>query len=246
MLNTTPDRLLIGRLPEDMPFDQAILGDTRVAGSWGRGATGNTVVLAVPHDLEAAQDTLHERLLASGFDSWPSLSGAFGFTAEPHIRSISACSERALLHSTAYPGEGRGRGYLVVTWTRLDGMGRCGVPDTAGLLDKTPIPLLDPPNGVLVHVTGASYDGFRRSYDNDALLVTGRPIAEMMDHYAAQLQRRGAVLNGQQTSDFAIIRHFAFRDDEGTTWDGELVMTQGLRGSTPVIHSTIRMWNAGR
>lgn len=82
-------------------------------------------------------------------------------------------------------------------------------------------------------------------FQSDAVLLTGRPMPPILEHYTRELERHGFTLGELESADFAANQPFTWTDEEGRPWEGELLLVRGRQGRNPVIHATLRMRQVG-
>lgn len=244
LLQTTPDRLIVGDLPGDAPFDRAALEGMRLVGSLSVDGLPSHAVIAVDGDLHEARMQLRDRLLDAEFTPFPAPGVTHGFLqTRTRFTSISLCKGPVWLHDESFPAPNAPTGgHLRLTWIRQDA-GACSGQTTGFLqpdmMSGNPLPGLVPPTDVRVEITGANAGP--SGVSSHAALTTNRSLGSLMAHYSAELERAGARLAEPLTAPFASSRPFAMtvRDAE---WEGEIVLTRSERNAGPSIHAVLRMW----
>lgn len=255
LLDTAPDGLLLGRLPDNAPFGQDIVAGMRIVGAAFRSNGSGSAVLAVTGDSNEAEALIRDRLLAAGWTRPLSELRPFGggFMSSVGPGPSNLClGEVYLTVSNPSTGGPPGGSYMRVNWNRLEGgYGPCAPPDRSTVGYTTQIPALQSPEGILVRAVGVGASVYRAfgptgepsELRTEAVLLTGRPMPPILEHYSTELTRHGFMLGELESADFAMNQVFTWTDDRGQAWEGELLLVRGRHGRSPAIHATLRMRN---
>lgn len=220
--------ILIGGLPEDLPFPLAIPEDAVVLGSVVQEPPFGITIIA-DTQLSAEEVTAFYAGALSG-DDWQEATNygpTGGFVTQP-AQGATYCygDDEASLNFSAMELPDGGTDLRLYIQIIEDGLyGPCQqVPyedPAAGL-----IPLLIAPEGVQMQATGGGGGGGGASYEQSmtAVLLTDMSPRALAEHFAAQLVEAGWVLQVEDSGEGAAWSNWLVTDEDGDVWSGLLMI----------------------
>ncbi|MEJ2556047.1 MAG: hypothetical protein P8186_07450 [Anaerolineae bacterium] len=214
-------QILVGKLPPALPIELSLPEKARVIGSLVRGDHDVQIVLDVDQPADAVVAFYRAQLEPAGWQEfdWPVRPGGFGYGWVMFCQSRRGPS----LTVSAFEAEG--------AWTdiRLNlqtdrRQSPCAVPDRAYGRMMSPIPNLRAPAGARMYWGGSSGGGGGNSWHSTATLETGLEAAALAAEYNQQLQAAGWETVDQERAGSSAWSTWRFRDDEGDTWAGTLLI----------------------
>jgi hypothetical protein len=213
-------QILVGQLPPALPIELPLPEKARIIGSLVRGDHGVQIVLDVDQPADAVVAFYRAQLEPAGWQEfdWPMRPGGFGFGWVIFCQSRRGPS----LTVSAFEAEG------VWTDVRLNlqtdpHQSPCAMPDRAYGRITSPIPNLQAPARARMYGGGSSGGG-GNSWHSTATLETGLDAAALATHYKQQLQAAGWEIVDQGRAGSSAWSTWRFRDDEGDTWVGTLLI----------------------
>ena len=228
---TEDTTILIGALPDELPFDLPLPNDAQIVGS---------IVRSDSHSIEIIADSALEPDAVVAFfddalaDGWESAQGGMmpvgGFVENPFTMGQFCYNEgEAALNinaSSAPSGMTDIRFYIISPGDAYmcAGGSEMAVQDAFRLL-----PRLTTPEGVelLPGSGGGGGGGFpgRRSASSTANLTTERPLQDIADDYNAQLVDAGWEQSDSAVSGGVAWSGWTFTDETGARWGGTFTIT---------------------
>ncbi len=215
--------LLVGRLPDPLPFDVPLPERSRIAGS-AVSADYVNIVLDVDMSPEEARSFYQERMPAAGWtESEPFDHGQGGFiSARPNIPLTFCRGAR-----DPWVAIRIGPGHDGVTDVRVDlNLDARYSPYAARRGRRAPlfsrIPTLAPPPGARQNSEGASA-GDDRAHAT-ALLETDLALPAVAAHYSAHLEGSGWARRDEGASGPGAWSLWTFQDEDGDDWRGEFII----------------------
>ena len=218
-------RIFIGEVPNGVPAADLPPKPVTVLGGMSAGAY-RTVVFVYPSADSDPASTFMKFLVGAG---WTRPAVAFqrsGFVEAGalHSRSGTLCRDSARV--TVIPLRGAPSGSA---WVRADfyperGMSPCTQRPRMEFLEELVFPVLEAPAGS--RTLGTSGTGGSLDWrDISTSLQTSLTPAQLLAHYAAQLQKGGWIVGTALTSDSLGAQRVTTKDTKGHEWTGALVVS---------------------
>lgn len=220
---TQNPQLLVGRLPDALPFELPLPDDSRLFGSLQRSASHAEVIFDTPLPEQEIIAFYRERMTAAGWqedEPFPGMRQS-GFV---HTRlgagALSHWYQGArgpTLHVQAFTGQG-GRTDVRLN---LDLSGRNYPAQQARMqrrhmMGHDFLPPLQPPTGAAQ--MGGGGGGGSDSYYSSATLETDADLTELIPHYAGQLEQAGWTRTDGGQSGPVGWHSWTFQDEDGEPW----------------------------
>ncbi len=216
-------RLMIGTIPEDLPFELPIPESSRIIGSIVRGDNaGAQIILDVPLNSEEVINFYHEALIEegwmvslehAGFVSAPWPSQTFCYNDDEVVLNLSA------VEILDEPTDVRIHIQSPAHYSVCDPEGVYGMDESYGL-----IPSLKPPPGALF-LSGGSGSG-QDEASATASLKTDLTAEDLANHYGVQLSEEGWTLGERGTSEQVSWSSWTIRYEDGDEWGGSLIILE--------------------
>jgi hypothetical protein len=224
---TTPE-IVVGRLPDKLPFDIPRPDNARIVGSLARPSIG-TVVFALPQSPRDASKAYTELLLRAGWDDRGNQVG--GFEPPPMIYSGPFCKGDDKSISTSVAERPDGQTSLQVRYATDQRYSGCAERERRGSLgteERGPMPLLDPPRDA--KILGSSVGGSRDYTEASARIKGGLAPPQLVAHYATQLRASGWAPASDAASGDVSAQTWTVEDRHGKKWIG-LFVASSMPGS---------------
>ncbi len=219
-------RIMIGLLPEDLPFELPIPEGSRIIGSIVRGDPAETeIVLDVPLNSEEVISFYHEALIEEGWTVPPEQAFSSGFVSAPWpSHTLCYNDDEVVLYLSAVeipdePTDVRINIQSPDHYSVCDPEGVYGVDDSYGL-----IPTLKPPPGALF-LSGGSGGG-QDEASITASLKTDLTAEDLANHYGVQLSEAGWTPGERGTSEQVSWSSWTIKDEDGDEWGGVLIILE--------------------
>jgi hypothetical protein len=219
-------RIMIGLLPEDLPFELPIPEGSRIIGSIVRGdPTGTEIILDAPLDPEEVISFYHEALIEEGWAVPPEQAYSAGFVSAPwpsHTLCYNDDEVVLAMSAVEIPGEPTDVRINIQSPAQhspCDPEGVYGVDDSYGL-----IPTLMPPPGALF-LSGSSGSG-QDEASVTATLIIDLTVEDLANHYGMQLSEEGWTPGERGTSEQVSWSSWTIKDEDGDEWGGVLIILE--------------------
>jgi hypothetical protein len=241
-------RVLVGRLPEDLPEIVRSGSGRRVVGSMVYPLMSISALVA-PGNRAALEREWGHRLSEAGWRSQqPPMESRGGFLAPAtddmiDLKQLCAPDNSAMLAISAAP---RGADSVVVTMVRARGMmaSACGAGAMRVGMQRQDLelPILTPPEGVTLGRSGTgSGGGEPNSY---ARARTGLPPTTLLEHYAAQMAAAGWVPGTAVVGDDVAAQTFSRSSQPGSRPANAVLTATRLSPGEVDLH--LRVMRPGR
>lgn len=220
---TRPPVIVVGRLPDEMPFEVPRPAHARIVGAISRPRTG-TIVLAVRERPLEAMKKYRELLRQSGWDD-PGRERGSGFQPSPIVHSGTFCrgDDRSIATTAAERSDEET--FLQVRYSDSDdNYSPCHPRQIENMaLDRGPLPTFYPPQNT--SIIDAQGGGGMNHTEASARLRTALRPADLVAHYGAQLRSDGWVAGSDALGKDVVAQSWRVEDRSGTGWLGVLVAT---------------------
>jgi hypothetical protein len=223
---TQNPRLLIGQLPDTLPFDLPLPTGSRVLGSLQRSAEHAEVIVDVPLAQEETLAFYRAQMQASGWleEEFPPgvRAGGFVSTGFPGIGSMLHLHQGVRgpsLRLHAVPGlAGQTEVRLHIDLSGRDSPAHRSRMRRQQMMGHNLLPPLPAPAGA--RQTGGGGGGGSDSYYSSATLETDADLPTLTTHYAGQLEKAGwSQIDAGQSGPLAW-HAWTFQDEDGEPWRG--------------------------
>lgn len=218
-------QILAGQLPEDMPVELPMPRDAEVVGSVARGDQNVEIILDVPGEPQSVLDAYEEQLVAAGWRE-PELDGPSGGGFVPPDGAFASLfcreGEEPYLTVSVFPLDDGDMSDVRVSLNSApegfstpceEQMVPPGPPGVQGL-----IPRLEAPRGATM-LEGGEGGGGGNSWYSSSTLETEMSVADLEEHYRAQLEDAGWSREDSGAGGPAAWSTWTFTD-EGDRWSG--------------------------
>jgi hypothetical protein len=219
-------RIMIGLLPEDLPFELPIPESSRIIGSIVRGdPAGTEIILDVPLNSEEVISFYHEALIEEGWAVPPEQAYSDGFVSAPWpSHTLCYNDDEVVLNLSAVeipdePTDVRIHIQSPAHYSVCDPEGVYGMDESYGL-----IPSLKPPPGALF-LSGGSGSG-QDEASATASLKTDLTVEDLANHYGMQLSEEGWTPGERGTSEQVSWSSWTIKDEDGDEWGGVLIILE--------------------
>ncbi len=227
----TNPKLLLGKLPKDLPLPAKAFAGFDVLGALEQGGElGETILLASNEKAESALATLDQRLLDAGLTkplNALGLEGGFGFDAAqaPDIYCNEKDGSWLMLSGNALADDGTVVRMEIYRGDEMQPDSPCNTP----ALDETPpefqlLPPLKAPANARVMSEGAG--GGPGNFYQSATVSTSLNLRKLDDHYQQQLQDAGWELLGSDRTKALAWSEWELKDKKGRSWIGSLLIAK--------------------
>ena len=239
MPGTTPtdQQLLLGQLPDNLPFEIALPENITVIGSLVQGAPmGTQILLDAAPPVEDAVAELSAAFEAQGLSTpeTPMTHGnVFGSLMPGPLPTIYCDPDNDYFVTVTAADIDEDTADIRISYQepeqRLGVYSPCNLPDSAMMGPNFDIlPQLQAPKGVFVHRSGGG-SGEGGNVYRSADMQTELSVAELAEHYHAQLQDAGWALVDTSQVEAVSWSVWDFTDDKGNDWIGTLLLTDKMR-----------------
>ena len=221
-------RLLLGQLPapDELPFDVPLPENATVVASLLQGyPMGTQIILDAEQPVDTVLDFYVQELAAQGFVT-PTGSRTYGDVFSSHDFGQTLCNydQELIVQVTAYDvADGPTDVRLSINPTRDYNTPCNPEPEMPGG-PMNMLPSLQQPPGVQRTQGGAGTSGNDGAYAS-AELETDLSVAELAQHYMAQLQAAGWQLVDESQTEAVAWSVWTFDDEDGDAWGGTLLIT---------------------
>ena len=212
--------IVVGRVPDDMPFEVPRPPNARVVGALARADNGTIVLSVAERPLEAAK-AYRDLLRSTGWDDRGSERGG-GFQPSPILYSGAFCrGDNAWITTTAAERSDR-ETFLQIRYAKGDKHSPCDERQRDNMsFVRGPMPTLYPhPEASILD---ASAGGSRNYMEASARLRTDVQPGELVAHYAAQLRADGWTPRSQPAGASVVGQTWGIQDRRGRAWTGVLI-----------------------
>ena len=226
--------LVVGRLPADFPAELALPGIGTVLGGLTHGAgeaqmgRASIAVLASPQRPAEALAIYETRLERGGWRRAPGAERRGGFLPAPVSRPGMFCRDGMFVTVFATPRPAGGS-HLRLNLRHPARMSPCDRERRQEVRDDAPPPMLRAPDGAAT-LSGGTMSGGPTTREMSTRLETRLPPAELVAHYAAQLEQARWSLGPLLTAEGVAVQSAQHSDAEGRVWHG-LLTAVALPGS---------------
>jgi len=230
--------VLIGALPDDLPFELPLPEGSRVIGSTVRSsqAGGTEVILDVDMPPEAVVTFYQEQLLQGGWEEAPDYGSGVGFVSASWPSTVLCLNQdeaQISINALAVPDKATDVRLHIQSPVRYSS---CD-PQVYGPYDEASamIPELIAPEASVVQSGGSSSgDGMA---DTSASLTTDLSPAELAESYADQLREAGWIQIAREAAEELAWSTWSTTDEEGQQWAGMLLVA-----ANPVVSDRVFAW----
>jgi hypothetical protein len=220
MPGPTVAEIVVGRVPDNLPFEVPRPEKSRVVGAVARPSAGTLVFSVAERPLDAMR-AYREMLRRTGWDD-PGRERGSGFQPSEMVHSGVFCrgEERSIMTTAA---EGRdGRTFLQVRYAEYGRYSPCDDRQRENMSwHRGPMPTLYPPHKTTI-VDGNV--GSSRNYaEASARLKTELRPTQLVAHYGAQLRADGWAPQSEASGADVVGQTWRIEDRRGKAWIGVLV-----------------------
>lgn len=216
---TLPE-IVVGRMPEKMPFEVPRPDDARVLGALARPSNGTLVFSVVQPPIEAMKAYVALLRRAGWDDRGGEIGSGFQPPVTPNSGTFCQGEKRSISAGTA---EGsKGQTVFLVRYTEGGSYSPCEDRQRENVSpQRGPIPTLYPPPGTSV-VHGNISGSLHYSEASGRLRTELRP-AQLVAHYATQLRSEGWEPQSESSGADVAAQTWRIKDRRGKAWVGILV-----------------------
>ncbi len=219
-------RIMIGLLPEDLPFELPIPEGSRIIGSIVRDSpTGTEIILDVPLNSEEVINFYQDALTEEEWSVPPKEADGAGFVSEPWPSQTFCYNDdevvlyMSVLEIPDEPTDVRVNIQSPAQYSPCDPEGMHRMDDSYFL-----IPPLKSPSGALVQTGGSSSGQDEASVT--ASLKTDLTSEDLANHYGVQLSEAGWTPEERGASQRVSWSSWTITDEEGDVWGGILIILE--------------------
>ena len=219
-------RIMIGLLPDDLPFDLPIPEGSRIIGSIVRGdPTGTEIILDVPLNPEEVINFYHEALIEEGWVVPPEQAYGYGFVSEPWpSQTFCYNDDEVVLAMSAVEISDEPTDVRINIQSPAQ-YSPCG-PEGVHWMDESYglIPTLTSPPGALVLSGGSGSGQIEASVT--ASLKTDLTAEDLANHYGVLLSEASWTPGERGTSEQVSWSSWTIKDEDGDEWGGVLIILE--------------------
>jgi len=219
-------RIMIGLIPEDLPFELPIPESSRVIGSIGRGdPTEIEIILDIPLNPEEVINFYHEALIEEGWEVPPEQAYNAGFVSAPWpSQTLCYNDDEVVLHMSAVeipdePTDVRIHIQSPSQYSECNPGYMRGMDESYGL-----IPTLKSPPGTLFLSRGSGGGQDEASFT--ATLITDLATEDLANHYGVQLSEASWTPGERGTSEQVSWSSWTIKDKDDDEWGGVLIILE--------------------
>lgn len=217
--STNPE-IVVGRLPDDLPFEVPRPEKARVVGALARSKSGTLVFSVAEPPLEAMK-AYRELLRRTGWDD-PGRERGSGFQPPPIAYSGMFCQGEKRSISTTAAERSDGQTMLQVRYAESGRYSPCDDRQRENMFSpRGPMPTFYPPRGA--SIVDGNVGGGRNYMEASARLKTELRPAQLLAHYAAQLRADGWTPRSETAGNDVTGQIWRINDHEGRAWVGVLI-----------------------
>ena len=222
-------RVLIGELPNDLPYEIPLPDDTRVIGSMDVSEASSTFVL-LDSGLSPAEviQFYEETLPESGWQASDQGNQGVGFTVPAATTGMVFCNtdNYSLTVTVLELGESTDVRIQMSQYS-----GQCS-PSTGMNTseDANLLPTLEAPAGTIIR-SGGSIGGITGGLGLSASLESDLSVEALAVHYNDQLEAQDWTLVRKGSTEGAAWSNWTFSDDNGNGWAGTLMVLETPTGA---------------
>ena len=216
---TLPE-IVVGRVPETMPFEVPRPDNARVVGALARPSNG-TLVLSVAQPPIETIERYRELLQRTGWDDRRGeMGGGFQPPATPHLDLFCHGEKRWISATSAERSDGQT--LLQIRYSEGGPHSQCDDRQREKMSPRHgPIPALYPPSKTsIVH---GNVGAGRHYIEASGRLSTGLRPAQLVAHYAAQLRAQGWSPQSESSGADVAAQIWRITDRRGKAWVGTLL-----------------------
>jgi hypothetical protein len=212
--------IVVGRVPDEMPFEVPLPPNARVVGAISRPTFG-TLVLSVPERPLDAMKAYRDFLRRTGWDD-PGREHGTGFEPPRTVHSGTFCQGESRSISTAAAQRSDKETFLQVQYREASGRSLCDQTQFENpRFERGPMPTLYPPQNT--SIVDASVGGGRNHSEASARLETDLDPAQLVAHYGTQLRADGWAPRSDPSGKELAAQQWSIEDRRGNSWVAVLV-----------------------
>jgi hypothetical protein len=220
MPGPTMPEIVVGRVPEDLPFEVPRPEKSRVVGAVARPSLGTLVFSVGERPLDAMR-AYRDLLRRMGWDD-PGRERGTGFQPPAHSGVLCQGEKRSIMATAAEASDGRT--FLQVRYSENEGYSACDDRQRETMSwERGPIPTLYPPRNT--SILDANVGGGRNYMQASGRLKTELTPAQLLAHYGAQLRTDGWVAQSEPSGTNVVGQTWRIKDQRSKTWIGVLIAT---------------------
>ena len=212
--------IVVGRIPDEIPFAVPVPANARVVGAISRPTFG-TLVLSVPERPLEAMKAYRELLRRTGWDDRGREHGT-GFEPPRSLHSGTFCQGESRSINTGAAERSDKETFLQVRYQEASGRSLCEQRQSDHpRSDRGPMPTLYPPEKT--SIVDASVGGGMNYSEASARLETDLSPAQLVAHYGAQLRADGWAPRSDPSGKEVAAQHWSIEDRRGKSWVAVLI-----------------------
>lgn len=216
---TVPE-IVVGRVPDNLPFEVPRPANARVVGAVARPSAGTLVFSVAERPLDAIR-AYRELLRRTGWDD-PGRELGSGFKPSATIHSGIFCQgeERSIRTTAAERSDGQT--FLQIQYGENGKYSPCNDRQRENLSSpRGPMPTLYPPRNA--SIVDGNVGGSRNYMEASGRLKTELRPAQLVAHYGAQLRANGWAPQSEPSGADVAGQTWRIQDRRGKAWVGVLV-----------------------
>jgi hypothetical protein len=219
MHGPTVAEIVVGRVPDNLPFEVPRPEKSRVVGALARPAAGTLVFSVAQRPLDAMR-AYRELLRRTGWDDRDRERGSGFQPREIAYSGVFCQGEERSISTTA--AEGRdGQTFLQVQYAVYKSYSQCDDRQRENMSwQRGPMPTLYPPPKATI--VDGNMGGGRNYIEASARLKTELRPAQLVVHYGAQLRAEGWVARSEPSGGDVAAQTWRVEDRRGKAWIGVL------------------------
>jgi hypothetical protein len=219
--HTMPD-IVVGRMPTGFP-EGVVPAGARVVGG-ASGGYGTTAVVAVAQPAREAEAALRQALATAGWTDANRERQQSGFISSSQELPTIFCRGETALNIAALPRDGGGSYLRLAQYSPQQGYSPCEQEQLRPNRGNSHVPALVGPPGARVHGMGTSTSFPEGSESTRGRVTTSMTPAQLLAHYAPQLQQAGWTPSPPVAGPDAGTQTFRTRDPAGKEVFGVLAV----------------------
>jgi hypothetical protein len=221
-------QILIGSLPDNLPFDLPIPQDARVVGSMVLGdSIGTQVILSIPGTAEEVTSFYADALSGAGWRDVSQGTSGTGFVGTVAAnRAFCDANDNYIMLTAIEPQSGEGGVMDVRLQTQSPAQfNQCTAQVQGSTQPNSPIPPLETPPGTTMRGGGSS-GGSNGEWAVSADLRTDLDAEALATAYNEQLEGAGWSQVNTGSAEGSAWSTWTFADDQDAQWGGTLLVIE--------------------
>ena len=217
-------RIHIGTAPNGIASSDLPPKPVTVLGGVATGSS-RSVILVYPATEQDPAGSYMKVLGDAGWTHPPVTYPRSGFVpaGETNMRSGTLCRDSARVSVIPIPGAPSGRKWVRADFYTERGRSQCTAPPRTDFMQDFVYPLLEaPPGSRTVGTSGGG--GSIDTREISTILQTSLAPAQLLAHYAGQLQKNGWMVGAPVNGDSISVQRVSARDTKGGEWTGALTV----------------------